>query len=136
MISLPLKAVLGGGAYLAFKPLILSLLTKIGSKISVKLAGKLGAKIAAKTGGLLAGNVGSVLLDSTIGVGIIIWDIWDTYHTGNIEKPLLRQNLVDYLYEVKESLLLNPENGIMTIIDAMEKNILQSLNLAKNLINK
>ncbi|WP_375448825.1 hypothetical protein [uncultured Nostoc sp.] len=133
MSSLSWKALSGGGAYLMFKPVITPLLPLIGSKIMVKLAGKAGAKIAAKTGAILGGKVTSVFLDSSVGVGIILWDIWDNNHTASIEKPILRRNLVDYLQQVKDSLLTNPENGIMTVVDEMQRNLVQSLSLTESL---
>lgn len=132
MSSLSWKALSGGGAYLMFKPVITPLLPLIGSKIMAKLAGKAGAKIAAKTGAVISGKVTSVLLDSTVGVGIILWDIWDNNHTASIEKPILRKNLVDYLQQVKDSLLTNPENGIMTVVDEIQRNIVQSLSLTES----
>jgi hypothetical protein len=125
------KALLSGGAYVAFKPLLLKLLPTIGSKIAVKLAGKAGAKIAAKTGGVLASKVGSAFLDSTVGVGILLWDIWDNHHTATIEKPILRRSLVDYLLEVKASLVNNPDTGVMTVVDAIQQNIEHSLDIAQ-----
>ncbi len=127
------KVLLGGGAYVAFKPLITKILPTVGSKIVMKLAAKAGAKIAAKTGGILAEKVGSVFLDSTVGVGILLWDIWDNHHTAVIEKPILRAKLTDYLHEVKDSLLNNPENGMMTVVDKIQQNIEQSLDISQNL---
>jgi hypothetical protein len=130
------KLIAGGESYVVFKPLITPLLPTIGSKIVAGLAGKAGAKIATKTGTVLAGKVGSVFLDATVGVGILLWDIWDNNHTANIEKPILRENLVDYLELVKDSLLSNPENGMMTIVDEIQRNIMQSLSIAKTLTIK
>jgi hypothetical protein len=127
------KAILTGGAYLAFKPLIIRMLPNIGSKVVLKLAGKAGAKIATKTGGILASKAGSVFLDSTVAAGILLWDIWDINHTASIEKPILRDNLIEYLREVKESLLNNPDNGIMTVVDKIQQTIDQSLDIAQNL---
>jgi hypothetical protein len=121
------------GAYLAFKPLIIKMLPTIGSKVVLKLAGKAGTKIATKTGGILAGKVGGVFLDSTVGAGILLWDIWDNNHTASIEKPILRDNLTEYLREVKQSLLNNPDNGIMTVVDKIQQTIDQSLYIAQNL---
>lgn len=88
--SLSLKVLAGGGAYFALKPLVAPLVLKVGSKVVAKMASKLGAKMAVKTGAVLTGKVASALLDATVGVGIIIWDLWDTKHTAAIEKPILR----------------------------------------------
>ncbi len=123
----PLKVFVGGGAYVAVKPLIVKLIPTVSSKVVAKLAGKAGAKVATKTGGVLAGKIGSTFLDASVGVGIILWDIWDINHTAQIEKPILKENLIGYLEEVKDSLLNNPETGIIIIIDRIQENIVSSL---------
>lgn len=126
--NLSLKVLAGGGSYLALKPLVAPLVLKVGSKVVTKLASKAGAKVATKTGASLAGNLGAAVLDSTVGVGIILWDVWDTNHTAYVEKPILHDNLAAYLQEVKFSLLNNRENGIMTVIDQIQSKIVPSLN--------
>ncbi|MBD2039082.1 hypothetical protein [Microcoleus sp. FACHB-672] len=133
MLSLSLNKLGSGAAYVVFKPLIAPLLPQIGSKVAATLAGKVGAKLATKTGTVLAGKVGTAFVDCTVGAGILLWDIWDTNHTANIEKPLLRANLAAYLHEVKSSLLNNPENGIMTVVDEVDRNIIQSIRLARSI---
>jgi hypothetical protein len=126
--NLSLKVLAGGGSYLALKPLVAPLVLKVGSKVVTKLASKAGAKVATKTGAVLAGKLGAAVLDSTVGVGIILWDVWDTNHTAQVEKPILRDNLAAYLQEVKFSLLDNRENGIMTVIDQIQNKIVPNLN--------
>ncbi len=126
--NLPLKVLAGGGSYLALKPLVAPLVLKVGSKVVTKLASKAGAKVATKTGAVLAGKLGAAVLDCTVGVGIILWDVWDTNHTAHVEKPILHDNLAAYLQEVKFSLLNNPENGIMTVIDQIQNKIVPNLN--------
>lgn len=125
--TLSLKVLMGGSAYLAVKPLVTPLVLKVGSKMVGKLAGKTGAKIALKTGASLTGKVAAGLLDCTVGVGILLWDIWDTYHTAAVEKPILRETLFEYLDQVKASILENPETGVMTVIDQIEHKIIQSI---------
>jgi hypothetical protein len=114
--NLSLKVLAGGGSYLALKPLVAPLVLKVGRKVLAKLASKAGAKIATKTGAVVAGKVGTLFLDATVGVGIIIWDVWENNHTANIEKPILHDNIATYLQELKNSLLNNSENGIMTVM--------------------
>ena len=126
--NLPLKVLAGGGSYLALKPLVAPLVLKVGSKVVTKLASKAGAKVATKTGVVLAGKLGAAVLDCTVGVGIILWDVWDTNHTAHVEKPILHDNLAAYLQEVKYSLLNNRENGIMTVIDQIQSKIVPNLN--------
>lgn len=132
-LDLPLKQITTAGAYVAFKPLISPFIPKVGSAVAAKLATKAGAKIATKTGGMLAAKLGGTLLDAGVGAGIIIWDIWDTHHTANIEKPILRQNLVEYIDQVEESILENPNNGIMTVLDKIDQTILQSIHITRDL---
>ncbi len=100
---------------------------KLGSKVAVSFAGKAGAKMAAKTGSLVAGKIVAELLDPIVGIGIIIWDIWDYNHTVAVEKPILRDAIYDYLKAVKDLLLENPENGIMVAINQVESGIMQSI---------
>ena len=133
--SFSLKVFVGGGAYLALKPLVAPLILKVGSKVVVKMASKLGTKIAVKTGAVFTGKVASALLDATVGVGIIIWDLWDTKHTAAIEKPILRENIAAYLKEVKASLLNNSESGIMTAIRQIESEIVSNLDKYVDLSN-
>ncbi len=122
---LSLKALVGvtaGGTILlanTLKPIII----KIGSKISAKLAAKTAGKMAAKTGGKVAAKTGGKFLGTIIAVGIIIWDVWDHYSTKKKAMPVLRQNIYDYLKEVKQSILHDPSYGIMTIIYGMEQSI-------------
>jgi hypothetical protein len=126
--NLSLKVLAGGGSYLALKPLVAPLVLKVGSKVVAKLASKTGAKVATKTGAVLAGKIGAAVLDCTVGVGIIIWDVWDNNHTAQVEKPILHENLAAYLQEVKFSLLSNHENGIMAVIDQLQSKIMPNLN--------
>ena len=126
--NLSLKVLAGGGSYLALKPLVAPLVLKVGSKVVTKLASKAGAKVATKTGAVLVGKLGAAVLDSTVGVGIILWDVWDTNHTSHVEKPILRDNLAAYLQEVKFSLLDNRENGIMAVIDQIQSKIVPNIN--------
>lgn len=125
--SLSFKTLAGGGAYFALKPIIAPALPIISSKVVGKLAGKAGAKIATKTGGVVAGKIGSALLDTTVGVGIILWDVWDNKRTASVEKPIMRENLADYLQEVKESLLHNSETGILTAVDSIQNTLVNSI---------
>src|SRR5919202_1325010 len=126
--NLSLKVLAGGGSYLALKPLVAPLVLKVGSKVVTKLASKAGAKVATKTGAVLAGKLGAAVLDCTVGVGIILWDVWDNNHTASVEKPILHDNLAAYLQEVKFSLLNNSENGIMTVINQIQSKIVPNLN--------
>ena len=125
--SFSLKALTGGGAYFALKPIIGPKIPAISSKVVSKIAGKTGTKIATKTGGVVAGKIGTALLDTTVGVGIILWDIWDNKNTASVEKPIMRENIADYLQQVKDSLLYNSDNGIMTAVDNVQDTLIESV---------
>ncbi|MBW4433841.1 MAG: hypothetical protein KME28_19535 [Pelatocladus maniniholoensis HA4357-MV3] len=124
--NLSLKILTGGSAYLLTKAMIPTV-TKVGSKLVTSFAGKAGAKMAAKTGGAVAAKLGAELLDPIVGVGIIIWDVWDFNHTVAVEKPILRDAISDYLQQVKLSLLDNPENGIMSAINQVENGMFKNV---------
>lgn len=128
--NLSLKVLVGGGSYVVVKPLLISVAGKVGSKITAKLAGNAAAKTVAKTGGAVASQFGVSLIDPILGVGILIWDVWDYHHTVEVEKQILRENILDYLKNVKTSLLNNPEDGIMAAINQFEKGILKSVQSA------
>jgi len=123
--SLPLKALVGvtaGGTLLvarALKPMI----GRIGARISTRLAARSAAKMAAKTGGKVAVRTGGKFLGIIVAVGIIIWDVWDHYDTVKTAKPVLRKNINDYMLEVKQAILHDPDFGVMTVIYQMELGI-------------
>jgi len=129
--SIPVKALVGitaGGALVVFrslKPVIM----KIGARISAQMAGKAAGQMAAKTGGKVAAKTGGKFLGTIIAVGIIIWDVWDHHATKKKAQPILRQNILDYFREVKQSILYDPEYGIMTIILQMEQSMIPSKSL-------
>lgn len=130
--NLSLKVLVGGSSYLIAKPLALLYMGKIGSKIGSKFAGTAVAKLAAKTGGAVAAEFGTTLLDPIVGAGILLWDFWDYHKTIATDRPLLRANLLDYLQDVRRSLLSDPESGILSAIDQVESDILKSLKQSSN----
>lgn len=124
--NLSMKVLTGGSTYVLAKAMIPAV-TKIGSKVAVSAAGKASAKVAAKTGGVVAGKLGAQFLDPIVAVGIIAWDVWDYHHTVDIERPILRSALADYLWEVRASLLDNHRNSVMAAVYQVEEGIFQSL---------
>lgn len=101
--------------------------TVIGSKLALNFAAKAAAKIAAKTGGAIATKVAAQLIDPFLAVGILIWDTWDYSNMVNKSRPVLRQNILEHLNEVKLSILDSPENSIMAAIEEVEYKILNQL---------
>lgn len=100
----------------------------MGAKVLGSFAGKAGAKLAAKTGGKVAGKAaGGWLAGPIIGVGILLWDVWDTKQTAAEQRPILKRNIEDFLHAMAEDLLKNPETGMMAAIAGMEGDVLRSL---------
>lgn len=132
--TLSLKVLVGGGAYFAVKPIVAPLLLKVGSKVMANVTGKAGAKIAVKAGAKLTGKMAAGLLDCAVGAGILIWDVWDTYHTAAVEKPILKEMIGEYLAQVKGSILDNPETGIMSAINQIENQLLKSLPQSESVV--
>ncbi|XQQ07649.1 MAG: hypothetical protein EDM05_61615 [Leptolyngbya sp. IPPAS B-1204] len=128
--NLSLKLLVGGGGYLLAKPLVAVSVGKIGSKITSTLASKAAAKMAAKTGATVAAEFGTSLIDPLVGVGILLWDLWDYNHTVATDRPVLQTNLLDYLQDMKRSLLTDSETGVMAAVNQIEANLLQSLHTA------
>jgi len=76
---------------------------------------------------MTAGMVGLNLLDPIAAVGVLVWDIWDHYHTVQVERPVLQQNLEQYLSEMKDSLLNDQKNGLLSSIYSFHSSVLQQL---------
>lgn len=121
-----LTAASAGGAILLAKP-IKAAAGKVGAKVSSKMAAKSSAKLAAKTGEKVAGKMGGKMLGPIIGIGIIVWDLYDHETTRAQAEPMLRDSIEDYLYEVKDAMLHDTEDGVMAVVHEIEFNALQSL---------
>jgi hypothetical protein len=102
-------------------------IAKVGSKLSAKLAGKATAKLAAKTGAKVTAKTGGKFLGPIVGIAVVIWDVWDHNATKATERPILRQNLVDYFAEMKQLFLHEAETGIMSIVGSLEGEVLKQL---------
>lgn len=126
-VSLKTIYVSGAGGAILLAGKVKVLLSKIGGKVAAKSAGKAAAMMAAKTGGKVAAKAGGKLLGPIIGIGIIVWDVADHYGTKADNMPILRQSIVDYFAEVKESLMNDSEAGILSTIKELEGEIVQSI---------
>lgn len=99
------------------------LVGKLSGKIMAKSAGKAAAQIAAKTGAKVAAKGGGKLLGPIVGIGVIVWDVWDHNATENENRPILRQSIADYFTELKYILLHDTEDGIMVTFNDLEKQV-------------
>jgi len=125
---LTLKALVastGGGAVLLAAKLNV-LLGKLSGKVIAKSAGAAASKLAAATGAKVAAKAGGKFLGPIVGVGILVWDVWDHQATEAENRPILRKALQDYLAELKDILLHDPESGIVTTFVDMEKQLLST----------
>lgn len=107
----------------------------IATKLSAKFGGKAISKLAvdatsklALEGGISAiGGVGLKLIDPLLAVGFLAWNIWDYQHMVSNSRPELRQNISDYLNELKASIFNDPDNSIMAAIEEVEHKLLANL---------
>jgi hypothetical protein len=113
------------------QPLFARLGAKISTTVAAEGAGQAAATMAARTGTKVGVKAGGKFLGALIGIGVLAWDIWDHRHTERVERPILRENLVDYLAELQHALLYDPETGIMTMIDAVENTMVSPLRSGK-----
>jgi len=131
-VPITLKAIyavgIGGTVALAAKILpSLKAGLGVGAKMGGKMAGKAGASIAAKTGGKIAGKLGGEFLGPIVGVGIIVWDVWDHHNTVKENRPLLRENIHSFLDEMKLAVLDDPATGVMSPVYQIEEQLRNSL---------
>ena len=115
------------------------LVTKVIEKAAVKGTTKIAAKLSTKAAGKVAGKVsipafstiGLELVDPLAALGILAWDIWDHYHTVNVERPIMRQAIVEYLNEMKLGLIYNSQDSIMSAIYSFEDSLINKLKADK-----
>jgi hypothetical protein len=79
--------------------------------------------MAAKTGGKVAAKAGGKFFGTIVGVGVLAWDLWDHRETVREYRPLLRQTLREYLAEMKDVLLNDPEHGLMSTFDGFARQV-------------
>lgn len=115
----------GGAAILISKLGLIS--AKVAAKTVSSTAGAAAAGIAAKTGGKVAAKAGGKFLGPIIGVGVIVWDLWDHRKTKRENRPILRQGLVDYFQELKEILMHDPTEGLISTLNDLERQAAQSM---------
>lgn len=110
------------------------LVGKLSSKVMVKSAGKAAAKIATKTGAKVAAKGGGKFLGPIVGIGVLIWDVWDHNNTKKENRPILRQSIADYFSELKDILLNDNEAGIMIVFNDLERQVYNALRASENKI--
>lgn len=108
-----------------------NLLTKISVAttfaIGAKLTTKFAAKIGLKAGGTIALKAVAKLTDPLLVIGFIAWDIFDYNKMVDKSRPEMSQTILDYLTELKYSILLAPDNSITTAIDEVQSQLEKSI---------
>ncbi|MDF5725976.1 MAG: hypothetical protein PUP91_37115 [Rhizonema sp. PD37] len=94
--------------------------------LEAKLAAKGASKLAAKSGTKVAAKLGVEAVGTVLGIGIIVWDVWDHYHTKATQLPILRQNIKEYIEQVKTALLKDPQTGLISVIYDLENQVLKA----------
>ena len=115
----------GGAVVLAGK--MKALVGKLSGKVMAKSAGKAASKMAAKTGGKVAAKAGGKFLGLIVGVGVLVWDVWDHHQTEKDNRPILRQAMADYFKELKDILMNDPEAGLMVTFNDLEGQIFAAI---------
>jgi len=115
----------GGAVLLAGKMNLL--IGKLSGKMMAKSAGKAASAMAAKTGAKVAAKAGGKFLGTIVGVGVLAWDVWDHIATEKENRPILRESLDDYLKEMKDILLNDPEAGMMVTFNDLEGQVLEAV---------
>ena len=103
------------------------LVGKLSGKVMAKSAGKAAAKIATKTGAKVAAKGGGKFLGPIVGIGVLVWDVWDHNKTKKENRPLLLQSITDYFAEFKNILLYDTEAGVMVIFHDLEQQVFTAL---------
>lgn len=107
----------------ALKLAIAKIGSKVGAKAAGKTAGKAVGKLAAKTGSKLGAKTGGKFFGPIVGAAILVWDFWDHYQTEAENRPILRQNLFDYLTELRRNL----EQETVAVVDGLGQGIMASV---------
>lgn len=126
-VTLKALAATGAGGAVLLAGKINLLLGKLTGKVMAKSAGKAASKMAAKTGGKVAAKAGGKFLGAIVGVGVLVWDVWDHNRTKTENRPILRQAMADYFDELKDILLNDPEAGMITTFNDLEQQIFSAI---------
>lgn len=128
MTPVPIKIVVAttGVATLIIGNTGIKCITAIGKGVG-KLFAKTTAKTVAKAGGKALGNTLGKFAGPIITVAVLVWDIVDYKMTEAKDKPILRQNIQDYLVNVKFDLLYDEEFGICSELNSIQEKLAQKL---------
>ncbi len=124
-VDLPAKAMVaasvGGGMVVARAA------APLAARWGAASAGRMAGAGLARGGTQLAAVAGGRFLGPVLGGGILAWDVWDHHRTRATQRPVLRQNLEDYLRELEHVLLYDPEAGVLSVVQDFELSVRMSL---------
>ncbi|MCR5290982.1 MAG: hypothetical protein K6E51_13400 [Treponema sp.] len=95
---------------------------RAGAKVAEKASVKVASKTVANTSGKLAVKA-IPIIGWGITAGIVIWDVLDYQVNATKGKEILRENISEYLKEVKTELLSDSEGNIMGAITYWENSL-------------
>ena len=130
-----MKAAFTGLAFASISsvPLLKMIVPSVSKKIAAKTGSKIAGKIAVKAAGksVAKGAAGAARAIPYVGLGIAvaigIWDIFDYAKTSAEGKRLLRENLQEYFFVMKEEMLSGGENGILNSLDIYRESLKASV---------
>ncbi len=123
-LSLKALTLSGTGGAVLLTANMKGLVSRISSKVMAKSSGKVASAMAAKTGGKVVAKVGGKFFGTITGIGVLVWDLWDHNKTQKVNRPQLRQALLEYLTELNLLLLEDPEYGVMAVLYDLEQQVI------------
>jgi hypothetical protein len=99
----------------------------IGAKLFSNLAIKASTKFAIKSGASLALSTTLKLVDPLAAIAFVVWDVWDYTKMVENSRPTLRQNIFDYLIELKNNTLYDSTIGIVPILEEIQAQVMNKL---------
>lgn len=114
----------------AFAPVVKGAVGKMAALLSTKAAGTAvgtaAIATATTTGAKVAGGIASGFLGPLIAVGIIGWDLFDHAKTVEENRPIMRQNIDDYLGQFQQQ-MLESDGTIGGVIHGIETAIYRGI---------
>jgi len=98
-----------------------------GTKLLSNLAIKASSKVAVKSGTSIALSTTAKLADPLLAIGFVVWDVWDYTKMVKKSRPILRQNILDYLTELKNQTLYDSTIGIVPALEEIEAQVINKL---------
>lgn len=115
----------------AFAPVIKTAASKFISLVSAKAVSTAAVATATATGTKVAGSVAGGFLGPIVAIGIVGWDLMDHAATVDENRPIMRQNINDYLIAFQEQ-MLEDEGSIGGVIHGLERSIVTGMARLEN----